>query len=158
MPKSVAYLIMCVLFLLFYSVTVDSFWQFKMNSFLGCAQDGRREEEAAWISSVHLTRLAGQRWGVHLYICTVPVVPGQCHMASCLSQQKTAQFDWYLLCLDSGRATGSPVMVTQWTLAPGGGRGHTTQLTTTIKWDQISMNNQIFIVTKNNFKTSKSYT
>ena len=84
----------CVLFQLFYSVTVDSFWQFRINSFLGCALVPRRREEAP-ISSVHLTRLATPRWSVQSVYSVYSA--GQCHMASCLSHQKTAQFDWYLL-------------------------------------------------------------
>ena len=40
----------CVLFQLFYSVTVDSFWQFRINSFLGCAQEegGGRYPVSTW--------------------------------------------------------------------------------------------------------------
>ena len=117
----------CVLFQLFYSVTVDSFWQFRINSFLGCALvlRGRRSQRdiqcpldtAGYpeIQSVHCT---------HVQWC------GQCHMASCLSHQKTAQFDWYLLCR---LARAGLVVQTrdghhhQWTRAgaPGEAEAHT---------------------------------
>ena len=46
----------CVLFQLFYSVTVDSFWQFRINSFLGCALvlRGRRRQPARYpVSTWH---------------------------------------------------------------------------------------------------------
>ena len=94
----------CVLFQLFYSVTVDSFWQFRINSFLGCAQEegGGRYPVSTW----HGWLPRDEVYSVYSAVYSA----GQCHMASCLSHQKTAQFDWYLLSeLSPGQA---PRMVT----------------------------------------------
>ena len=90
---------MCVIFQLFYSVTVDSFWQFRINSFLGCAQEegGGRYPVSTW----HGWLPRDEVYSVYSAVYSA----GQCHMASCLSHQKTAQFDWYLLSeLSSARA------------------------------------------------------
>ena len=87
----------CVLFQLFYSVTVDSFWQFRINSFLGCALVPRRREEAP-ISSVHLTRLATPRWSVQSVYsqCTVCTVRANAtwHPA-CLTKKQLSLTDIY---------------------------------------------------------------
>ena len=120
----------CVLFQLFYSVTVDSFWQFRINSFLGCALVLRREEEAARypVSTWH-----GWLPRDEVFTCTLCTHVQWCgpmpHGILLVSPKNSSVTDIYCAWLGPG-SQAAPGMVTQWTrgTALGEAEAHTPSL------------------------------
>lgn len=112
---------MCVIFQLFYSVTVDSFWQFRINSFLGCALVLRGRRRQRDIQCPLDTAGYPEIQRCTLYTCTVVLRPMP-HGILLVSPKNSSV--WLIFIVQAGSGRGwwcRPGMVT---ITSGHGRGH----------------------------------